>query len=152
MKITESQLQEIALEEFNAMIENGEIDEGVLDALGAGAKKVAGAVGGAVKKGAQAVGGAVAGAAQKGAKAVGDAGAVVMRAGQVASLASDMGKTAGNLEKQMARLAQLDPALKQAAITKAIGYVRARAEQLKSKDTGHQIGQKVGAATGTAQE
>ena len=139
MKITESQLQEMALEELNMMIENGEIDEGVLDALGAGAKKVAGAVGGAVKKGAQAVGGAVAGAA-------------VMRAGQVASLAADMGKTASNLEKQMARLAQLDPSLKQAAITKAIGYVRARAEQLKSKDKGHQVGQKVAAATGAAEE
>lgn len=152
MKITESQLQEMALEELNMMIENGEIDEGVLDALGAGVKKVAGAAAGGIKKGAQAVGGAISGAAKKGTKAVSDAGAAVMRAGKVASLAADMGKSASNLEKQMARLAQLDPTLKQAAITKAIGYVRARAEQLKSKDAGHKIGQKVAAATGTAQE
>ena len=53
MKITESQLKQIIDEEIMAMIENGEIDEGVLDRLkarGAGALSKVGSAVGAAKQ------------------------------------------------------------------------------------------------------
>jgi len=62
MKITESQLKQIIDEEIMAMIENGEIDEGVLDRLKARASGLKSKVGSAVGAAKQTLGSKVTGA------------------------------------------------------------------------------------------
>ena len=62
MKITESQLKQLIDEEIMLMIENGEIDEGVLDRLKARAAGVKSKVGSAVGAAKQTIGSKVSGA------------------------------------------------------------------------------------------
>ena len=62
MKITESQLKQIIDEEIMSMIENGEIDEGVLDRLKARASGLKSKVGSAVGAAKQTLGSKVTGA------------------------------------------------------------------------------------------
>ena len=71
MKITESQLKQIIDEEIMSMIENGEIDEGVLDRLKARASGLKSKVGSAVGAAKQTLGSKVTGAKAAVGRAVG---------------------------------------------------------------------------------
>ena len=118
MKLTESQLRNIINEEITTMVEEGELDEGFLDALKGAAGKVGKDIGGAVKKGAE--------AAVKYGKGV-------VRSGQLASLAADLEKTAARTQKLIARLEKLDPKLNTPGIKKGLELLQRRAAALKAQ-------------------
>jgi hypothetical protein len=71
MKITENQLKQIIDEEIQTMIENGEIDEGMLDRLKARGSSAISKVGSAVKGAGQSLGAKVTGAKAAVGRAVG---------------------------------------------------------------------------------
>lgn len=71
MKITENQLKQIIDEEIQAMIENGDIDEGMLDRLKARGAGALSKVGSAVGSAKQSLGAKVSGAKAAGVKALG---------------------------------------------------------------------------------
>jgi len=100
MKVTKEYLQQVIKEEVDLMIETGELEEGVLDAI----KGAFGKVGGDVSKAGKAAGSAVAGAAKAGAEkvagvaqaassAVNDYASQVIKAGKTASTKADVAKT-----------------------------------------------------------
>ena len=101
MRITESQLRQMAIEEIQLMIENGEIDEGFLDRMGAkfaGAKAGLGAKAKGLK---QRVGAGVTGLKAKGVKALGgEAGGLEAAAATQKQAAA--ATTAGAAEKAKA--------------------------------------------------
>ena len=118
MKLTESQLRNIINEEITTMVEEGELDEGFLDALKGAAGKVGKDIGAAAKK-----------ATDRAVKY----GKEVVRSGQLASLAADLEKSVGHVEKLVARLGKLDPELRSARIKQALGDMKKRAGQLRAQ-------------------
>ena len=118
MKLTESQLRSVINEEITSMIEEGEIDEGIFDAIKGAAGKVGKDIGGAVKKGAD--------AAVKYGKGV-------VRSGQLASLASDLEKKSDEVLKLVQRLGKLDPELRSKRMVLALMDMKKRAGQLRAQ-------------------
>jgi|TARA_E500000331_G_scaffold353406_2_gene404012 hypothetical protein len=101
MKITENQLKQVIDEEIQAMIESGEIDEGVLDRLKARAAGVKSKVGSAVGAAKQTLGSKVSG----------------VKAAAVGALGGD----AADLKQQQAAQQQAAAATKAAGARKAGG-------------------------------
>jgi uncharacterized protein YoxC len=125
MKVTKEYLQQVINEEIQQMIEEGEIDEGVLDALKGAGSAIAGKLGGA----AQAVGKAVSSKAEAVSQAVQAAKVSAAKHAQDIITAAKTASTKGDIQSTMSSLTS-----DVASASKALATLQAKAKQLAGVD------------------
>lgn len=136
MKITKENLETIIKEELEALIENGELDEGFFDRLGARAAAAKTAVGSKIKGAAQKGVGKLAGAV--GAKDIGDqlaaTGAATQAAGKEKALATKRYKIVNaRLNELIVDLGKLGISLQEPGIRGAITALQNAVQRFLTK-------------------